>query len=64
MNIKEFIQHHPVVTYFGLVYLISYGGFCVVVGPKLLRGEPMQSTDAFLLFPVIVVGVCLVGIAL
>jgi hypothetical protein len=64
MNVKVFMQRHPVVSYFGLVYLISYGGFYVVVGPKLLRGETMQSTDAFLLFPVIVVGVCLVGIAL
>jgi CAAX protease family protein len=64
MNIKKLIQRHPVVTYFGLVYLISYGGFCVLVGPKLLAGKAMQSTDAFVLFPVIVVGVCLVGIAL
>lgn len=64
MNVKVFIQRHPVVTYFGLVYLISYGGFCVVVGPKLLRGEAIGSTDVFLLFPVIVIGVCLVGLAL
>jgi CAAX protease family protein len=64
MNVKVFIQRHPVFTYFGLAYLISYGGFFVVMGPKLLAGEAMQSTDAFLLFPVIVVGVCLVGIAL
>ena len=56
MNVKDFIQRHPMVTYFGLVYLISYGGFCVVVGPKLLAGEAMQATDAFLLFPVIVIG--------
>ena len=39
MNVKKFIQRHPIVTYFGLVYLISYGGFCVVVGPKLLAGK-------------------------
>jgi len=64
MNIKVLIQRHPIVTYFGLAYLISYGGFLVLVGPKLLRGQPMQSTDAFILFPVIVVGVCLAGIAL
>jgi membrane protease YdiL (CAAX protease family) len=37
----------------------------VVVGPKLLRGEAMQVSDAlFFLFPVSVVGVCLVGLAL
>src|SRR5947209_4077502 len=64
MNVKAFIQRHPIATYFGLAFLLSYGSFLVVVGPKLLRGEAMQSTDALLLFPVIVVGVCLVGIAL
>ena len=64
MNIKAFIQRHSVTTYFVLALLISYGGFLIVVGPKLLRGEAMQSTDAFILFPVIVVGVCLVGITL
>jgi CAAX protease family protein len=64
MHIKVFIQRHAVVTYFSLVYLISYGGYLVVVGPKLLAGKAMQATDAFLLFPVIVVGVALVGIIL
>jgi hypothetical protein len=63
-NRKTFIQRRPVATYFGLAFLISYGSFFVVVGPKLIRGETMQSSDAFLLFPVIVIGVCLVGIAL
>ncbi len=64
MKIKAFIQRYPVATYFGLVLLISYGSFLLVVGPKLLRGGAEQPTDAFLLFPIIVVGVCLVGIAL
>lgn len=63
-SIKALIQRHPVATYFSLVFLISWGSFLVVVGPKLIRGEAMQSTDAFLLFPAIVVGVCLVGIVL
>ncbi len=30
MNIKLFIQRHPLVTYFGMAYLISYGGFLVL----------------------------------
>ncbi|HEX6483100.1 MAG TPA: CPBP family intramembrane glutamic endopeptidase [Ktedonobacteraceae bacterium] len=64
MHIKRSMQRHPLVTYFGLAYLLSYGGFVVLVGPKLLRGQPMQPTDAFILFPMIVVGVCLAGIAL
>lgn len=64
MKVKALIQRHSVATYFGLVLLISYGSFLVVVGPKLLRGGAEQPTDAFLLFPIIVVGVCLVGITL
>ena len=36
MNIKEFMHRHPLVMYFGLAYLLSYGGFVVLVGPKLL----------------------------
>ena len=64
MKIKAFIQRHPLATYFGLVLLISYGSFVLVVGPKLLRGGAEQPTDAFLLFPIIVVGVCVVGITL
>lgn len=64
MNIKAFIQRHPIATYFGIAYIFSYGSFLVLVGPKLLRGEAMQATDAFILFPVIIVGVCLAGITL
>lgn len=64
MKIKALIQRHPVATYFGLVLLISYGSFLVVVGPKLLRGGAEQPTDAFVLFPIIVLGACLVGITL
>jgi membrane protease YdiL (CAAX protease family) len=65
MQIKTFIQRHPVVTYFGLVLLISYGCFLLVVGPKLLRGGTEQPADAeFVLFPIIVLSVCLVGLAL
>lgn len=64
MNITSPIRRHPVATYFGLVLLISYGSFALVVGPELLRGGAEQPTDAFLLFPIIVAGVCLVGITL
>lgn len=63
-SVRAFIQRHAVATYFSLVLLISWGSFLVLVGPKLLRGGSEQAADAFLLFPIIVVGVCLVGIAL
>ena len=37
----------------------------MVVGPKLLRGGSEQASDAeYVLFPIIVIGVCLLGLAL
>jgi membrane protease YdiL (CAAX protease family) len=65
MNARAWIQRHAVATFFGLSFLISYGGFVLLVVPKLLVGQSMQPGDAeFILFPIIVIGVCLTGIAL
>ncbi len=64
MNVRAFIQRHPVGVYFTLAFLISYGGFVVVDGPRLVRGEALRSIDALLLFPALVVGVGLLGIIL
>jgi uncharacterized protein len=64
-NIKAFIQRHPVVTYFSLVILIAYGGFLLLVGPEILRGGREQPSDAeYILFPIMDLTVCLLGIAL
>ncbi|MBV9231126.1 MAG: CPBP family intramembrane metalloprotease [Chloroflexi bacterium] len=65
MKIKALIQHHPVVTYFFLVLFISAGSFLLLVGPKLLQGGTEQPSDAEdVLFPIIDLGVLLVGLAL
>jgi hypothetical protein len=64
MNVRAFIQRHPVGVYFSLAFLISYGGFILVDGPRLVRGEALRSIDALLLFPALVVGVGLLGIIL
>ena len=61
---KAFIQHHPIITYFVIAFLFPYGGFLVFDAPKLLQGQTMQPLDALLLFPAIVIGVCLTGIVL
>jgi uncharacterized protein len=64
MNVRAFIQRYPVGVYFSAAFLISYGGFVVVDGPRLMRGEALRSLDALLLFPALVVGVGLLGIIL
>lgn len=61
---KAFLHHHAVLVYFSIVLLISWGGGLIVEGTKLIQHEPIQPTDALLLFPIIVVSVAVTGIAL
>ena len=32
-TIKTFIKRHPVLTFYAVVFAISWGGFLMVVGP-------------------------------
>ncbi|GAC1347250.1 MAG: hypothetical protein NVSMB27_12260 [Ktedonobacteraceae bacterium] len=64
MNLKAFIQRHPVAAYFGMTYLISWVGAFIMVAPKLIRGEAIQSSDGLLMFPVMLIGPALASIIL
>jgi membrane protease YdiL (CAAX protease family) len=56
---------HGVWTFFLLVFSISYGAFLLVVGPRLLHGGSERASDAeYILFPILVVGVFVVSLAL
>src|SRR5215216_4716881 len=51
--IKAFIKSHPVLTYFGLVLAISWGGVLIVVGPY---GIPATNKEQYeTLFPTAIV---------
>ena len=39
---KAFIESHPVLTYFVVTFVISWGGFVLVVGPGGFPGAPEQ----------------------
>jgi len=57
------VQRHPVANYFSLVLLVSYGSFVVLFGPQVLRGQAVTAADTeYVLFPVIVLSVCLAGL--
>lgn len=49
-TITPFIKRYPVVTYFALVFTISWGGFVVVVGPPGFLGAKKTSEE---LLPVV-----------
>ena len=38
--IKAFIKKHPVLTYYALVFAISWGGILMLVAPGGIPGEP------------------------
>jgi uncharacterized membrane protein YozB (DUF420 family) len=61
--LTSLVQRHPVATYFSLVLLVSYGSFAVLFGPQVLRGQAVTAASTeFVLFPVIVLSVCLAGL--
>lgn len=63
-TLRAFVQRHPVIAYFGMTYLISWGGALLVVAPKLLQGKPISQVDGLLMFPVMLLGPSVTGITL
>lgn len=56
MNVQAFVRRHPVATYFGMTYTISWVGAFLVVAPKLVRGEAIPQLDGALMFPAMLLG--------
>ena len=61
MNFYSFIKRHPVVIYFFLAFMISWVGIFVAGGPKFIRGEAMNFSDALLMFLPMLAGPSLAG---
>jgi membrane protease YdiL (CAAX protease family) len=64
MNIKAFIQRHPVASYFALAYVIPWVGILVGIGPKFIRGEALGLTEAMFMLLVMLAGPSLAGITM
>jgi hypothetical protein len=46
-TIKAFIERHSVLTYYALVFAISWGGFLLVGGPGIFAGTSWQTDPLF-----------------
>jgi membrane protease YdiL (CAAX protease family) len=62
VNVAAATRRHPILSFYGAVQLFSWLCFAVVVGPKLARGGSMQASDAFVLFPLLVISVAVAGV--
>jgi len=58
------VRRHPVLTYFGLAFTISWVGCLLAAGPKFIRGEIMQPVDGLLVFLAMLLGPSFSGVAL
>lgn len=64
-DISDFIKLHPLPIYFALVFIISWGGILLVVGPEGFPGEGMQLQRLFpFVFLAMIAGPSLAGILL
>jgi uncharacterized protein len=61
---RAVVERYPVLFYFALTFAISWLGAFLVVAPRLMRGEPVPRLSGVLMFPVMLLGPSIAGIAL
>jgi membrane protease YdiL (CAAX protease family) len=62
-NEEAIIRRYPVAAYFAVTFLISWTGALAVAAPHLVGAQPLPRMAGILMFPVMLLGPSLAGIA-
>src|SRR6516162_7016277 len=63
-DLNTFARREPVITFFVLAFAVSWTGALAVAAPYLIRHQPIGTMTGIAMFPVMLFGPCLAGIAL
>ena len=64
MQAKAIVSRHPILSYFVMTYLISWGGALLVALPTLSRGQQVSQLTGMISFPIMLLGPSVTGITL
>ena len=64
MQAKAIVSRHPILSYFVMTYLISWGGALLVALPTLARGQHLSQLMGLISFPIMLLGPSVSGITL
>ena len=64
MTSKAFVLRHPLLSYFGLTFILAWAGSFIVIGPKFLRGDIIQFEDVGFIGVAMLLAPFLVGVFL
>jgi membrane protease YdiL (CAAX protease family) len=63
-RLRALVTHHQVTIYFVATFAISWTGALAVAAPALMRGDPIPKMAGLMMFPIMLLGPCLTGVAL
>jgi membrane protease YdiL (CAAX protease family) len=63
-RLQALVTRHPVTFYFLGTFAISWTSAMVVAAPALMRGDRVTKMTGLMMFPIMLLGPCLTGIAL
>jgi uncharacterized protein len=64
MSLQEILRRHPVLGYFAITFGISWTLAFLVVSRYLLEGRTIPYLDGVLMFPLMIFGPCVSGVAM